>query len=139
MFLRYVIEDIKEDEGFRGMPYKDSLGKETIGYGTLLPLNKKESIILLKYRLEKNVKEFDVLYRKNRSKGKPFSILGCRYESIIMNMVYQLGAKGVIGFDNMLEAMENDSKEDVKKHMRDSKWYKQTPNRVENLIKKYLC
>ena len=52
-----LLENIKKNEGFRGEPYNDSLGKPTIGYGTLLPISESEAEIILKSRLHGKMAE----------------------------------------------------------------------------------
>ena len=47
------VEDIKNEEGFKGVVYKCTEGFDTIGYGTKLPLTKEEATLLLEYRLGK--------------------------------------------------------------------------------------
>ena len=47
-----LIEDIKQEEGFKGTVYKCTEGFDTIGYGTRLPLSKEESELILEYRLK---------------------------------------------------------------------------------------
>ena len=46
-----VVDSIKIDEGFRGMPYDDSRGVPTLGFGTRLPITRAEGELLLKHRL----------------------------------------------------------------------------------------
>ncbi|MDQ7061574.1 MAG: hypothetical protein Q9M43_10770 [Sulfurimonas sp.] len=57
--MEKLIESIKQNEGFRGEVYKDTLGFDTIGYGTKLPLSKEESEMIPKSRLIQKVKELE--------------------------------------------------------------------------------
>jgi lysozyme len=43
---------LKSEEGFRGYPYSDSVGFQTVGYGTRLPLIPEEAALLMQYRLD---------------------------------------------------------------------------------------
>ena len=124
-----LIESIKENEGFMGMPYKDSLGKLTIGYGTLLPINEEEGELLLKYRLDKAIRQLQ--FKKPYVKELPEPI-----QEVLYEMAYQLGVSKLLNFRRMWKAIENRNWNEMIKEMRDSKWYKQTPNRVEKLIEK---
>jgi GH24 family phage-related lysozyme (muramidase) len=129
--IEIIIDRIKKHEGFRGNVYNDHLGNPTIGYGTLLPLTKVESELLLEHRLENNLDRFIKLYPK-------YTTLYNKYQFIIIEMIYQLGASGVFKFKKMLSAMKKSNDKLVIKNMRDSKWYIQTPNRVENIMIEYL-
>ena len=46
-----LVERLKTEEAFRSNPYQDSLGHETIGYGTKLPITEAEGAWLLGTRL----------------------------------------------------------------------------------------
>ena len=123
-----LVEDIKQEEGFRGEPYKDHLGFDTIGYGTKLPLAQTEAELLLEYRLNKF---------KSAVKSSLYH-LDIKDEAweILYHMAYQLGVSGLLKFKNMIKALENQDYVEASKEMKDSKWYNQTPNRAERLIKR---
>ena len=124
-----LIESIVSNEGFKGMPYKDSKGYLTIGYGTKLPLTKEEAEMLLKHRLGSSIYELQL--------NKPFvTELPNNIQEVLYEMVYQLGVKGLLSFKKMWKAIENRDWNGMIKEMRDSKWYRETPNRVERLIDK---
>jgi len=126
MNLDRVIESLKKDEGFNGMPYEDSLGIPTIGYGTKLPLSKEEAEILLKHRLDKKILEI--------SEKEPFFLdLPKTAQEVIANMAYQLGVGGVLKFKKMWAALKNRDYQKAANEMLDSKWAKQTPNRAKRL------
>ena len=121
-----MIEMIKKHEGFRGMPYEDSLGFPTIGYGTKLPLTKEEAELLLKHRLDKKIEEL-----KNY---EPFFIdLPQKAQEVIANMSYQMGVGGVMKFKNMWNALKNEDYKKAADEMLDSRWARQTPNRANEL------
>lgn len=124
-----LIEHIKEEEGFRGTPYKDHLGYPTIGYGTKLPLTEEEAELLLKHRLKKMQKELNrrvtELYGEVQLPAKVWEIL--------YHMSYQLGVPGVMNFKKMLGAVVNGNYIEASREMLDSKWALQTPNRAERL------
>jgi lysozyme len=121
-----LIEKIKHSEGYVGMPYKDSLGKPTIGYGTLLPLTKEESELLLTHRLSEKIKELRVY--------EPFvSELPANVQDVISEMCYQLGVGGVLKFKKMWNALKVGNYNEASRQMMDSVWAKQTPNRAKKL------
>ena len=126
MMLERVIESLKQEEGFRGIPYKDTLGILTIGYGTKLPLTKEEAEILLKYRLDEKILEI--------SEKEPFFLdLPQEAQEVIANMAYQLGVGGVLKFKKMWAALKKGDYQKAADEMLDSKWAKQTPNRARRL------
>ena len=127
MNLDRVIEKLKQDEGFEGMPYEDSLGIPTIGYGIKLPLSEEEAEILLKHRLDKKILEI--------SEKEPFFLdLPETAQEVIANMAYQLGVGGVLQFKKMWAALKNRDYQKAADEMLDSNWAReQTPNRAKRL------
>ena len=121
-----LIEDIKQSEGFKGEQYLDHLGKPTIGYGTLLPLTEEEAELLLRFRLDKKIKQIQeakpILFKLNENR-----------QNAIYEMCYQLGVGGVLKFKKMWEAIEVHNYEQAYKEALDSRWALQTPNRANKL------
>jgi len=124
-----LIESIKENEGFRNMPYKDTRGFLTIGYGTKLPITEKEASTLLESRLN-NIKQ-ELLNNKPFVTELPEFI-----QEVLFEMGYQLGVPKQLLFVKMWKAIENRNWDNMIKEMIDSKWYRETPNRVKKLIKR---
>ena len=121
-----VVVDLKSDEGFEGMPYEDSRGNMTIGYGTKLPLTKNEATVLLRMRTIQKHEELSMrkpLYRQLPQQAR----------EVLLNMAYQLGVSGLLGFKKMWEALQKRDFSEAADEMIDSEWYRQTPNRVERL------
>jgi lysozyme len=121
-----LIEDIKQSEGFKGEQYLDHLGKPTIGYGTLLPLTEEEAELLLRFRLDKKIKQIQeakpILFKLNENR-----------QNAIYEMCYQLGVGGVLKFKKMWEAIEVHNYKQAYKEALDSRWALQTPNRANKL------
>lgn len=127
--MERLIENIKTNEGFRGEVYKDSLGFDTLGYGTKLPLSKSEASMLLISRLDKKIEE---LLEK-----KPFvKELDEIKQEVLYEMAYQLGVGGLLGFKKMWLAIERGDFKKAASEMLDSKWAKQTPLRANHLAQK---
>ena len=59
-------------------------------------------------------------------------------EELLIEMVFQMGAKKVLKFKKLLSNMRKSNKHLVCFEMMNSLWYSQTPNRVKNLIKIFL-
>lgn len=121
-----LVEDIKQEEGFKGTVYKCTEGFDTIGYGTRLPLSKEESELILKYRLK---------IIKSQLTGYLYN-LDIKQEAwdILFNMAYQLGVRGVLNFKKMIKALEKQDYKTAAKEGLDSLWHKQTPNRAKRLM-----
>ena len=125
--MKNLLDKIEQSEGFIGMPYKDSLGKDTIGIGTLLPLSKKEARLLLKSRLNNKIvslfKEKDFVLDFTEEK-----------QEVLYEMVYQLGVSGLLNFKKMWKALEEKDFKTAAAEGLDSRWAKQTPNRAKKLM-----
>ena len=131
---------IKKNEGFSSTPYKDQLGFLTIGYGHLILSNEKylTETKISKTKLEKifiedfknAVKGYKKHLKKHTSNEKD--------EELLIEMVFQIGLVGVLGFKNLLRNMRKKNKHLVCFEMMNSLWYNQTPKRVKELIKNFL-
>jgi lysozyme len=127
--LEDIISELKKDEGFRGEPYNDTEGFPTIGFGTKLPLTQNEALWLLEHRLQVSIEQLE--------KIQPiFKDLPIEAKKIIANMIYQMGVGGVLNFRKMWGALKAGDYKLAGREMRDSRWYKQTPNRAERLAKR---
>ena len=131
---------IKKNEGFSFKPYRDQLGFLTIGYGHLILSSEKQltKIKKTKTELEKMfIKDFKCAvsdfnkFLNHCSKNK-------RDKELLIEMVFQIGAPGVLKFKKLLTHMRKKDKYLVCFEMMNSLWYNQTPNRVKKLIKVFL-
>ena len=122
-----LIDDIKQEEGFKGIVYKCTEGFDTIGYGTRLPLSEKEAEMILEYRLN--------ILKGTLSSSLYMLDIDKKAWDILYNMVYQMGVKGVLNFKNMIKALEAKDYKRAGDEMLDSKWAKQTSARATRLSK----
>tara|TARA_Y100001935_G_C17141416_1_gene425764 strand:+ start:75 stop:497 length:423 start_codon:yes stop_codon:yes gene_type:complete len=131
---------IKHNEGYSEKPYKDKLGFDTVGFGHLIKPNEKKYFkksfskkyfeIIFDQDFARALSHYEALfYKKNHNKKE---------KELLIEMLFQLGPKGVVKFKKMLFHLNNKNKYMVSLEMMDSLWYKQTPKRVENLIKHYI-
>lgn len=139
-----LIENIKAHEGFSTRIYKDSVGKATVGYGFLVsalspdelklnggkaePMSKEvaEKILNLKVaKLQKRV--FQCL---PWLESKPQNV-----QDTLIEMAYQLGLAGLMGFRHTLGCIEAGDYAQAAKNLRASLLYRQTPKRVEGYIR----
>lgn len=119
------VEDIKNEEGFKGVVYKCTEGFDTIGYGTKLPITKEEATLLLEYRLNKVKSELNSSLYALKAPAEVWDIL--------YNMAYQLGVPGLLKFGKFIKALQNKDYSQASIEMLDSKWASQTPNRANRL------
>ena len=131
---------IKKNEGFSIKPYKDKLGNLTIGYGHLIKKNevylknKNQTHQYLLDLFQKDFKKAVDAYNKNFFKYN----FNKKEERLLIEMIFQLGIKNVLKFKKMISNLKSKNKYLTAFEMMNSLWYKQTPKRVEILIKDYL-
>ncbi|AUU90418.1 lysozyme [Enterobacteriaceae bacterium ENNIH3] len=113
--------------------YKDSLGKITIGCGHLVLKNEnfndgiteKEADILLSRDLANVILEVQSLGLNVPDDWNDFLII----------MTFQLGINGVKKFKRMINALQVKNFREAIVQAKDSLWYRQTPNRVDDMIR----
>ena len=122
-----TITQLKSDEGFREFMYKCSANKTTIGYGLNLEagITEEEAHIILRHRLRRISSSLDYNWYRNLNDVR---------KGVILNMVYQMGLRGVLKFRKMIDAMACGDFNRAAVEMEDSRWFKQTPNRAQRLI-----
>lgn len=126
-----LVARIKKNEGLRFQPYRCSSGALTIGYGHNLDargISKEVAELLLKQDLEiaeKQVKNAFIWWPK----------LDDARMGVLVEMCYNLGLSGLIGFKKMLSAVEAGDYKRAAKEMLDSKWAFQVKGRAIELAK----
>lgn len=129
-----LIDQLRRDEGEVLHAYQDSLGYWTIGVGVLIDSRKgggitaEESALLLGNRLK--TKELEL-----RAALPWFDSLDRVRQAALLNMAYQLGTRGVLGFAKMLDALRDQRWFDAEAHARDSTWANQTPERARRVAR----
>jgi lysozyme len=144
-----LISDIHEDEGtidyqtkthtFKNgkfISYNDTKGLPTIGYGHLILVTEsfKEGItpnaadMLLSSDLIRTVKGAQAIATQYKM------LLPELAQIVLTEMVFQLGTSGVSKFKNTLTLLAKGNYKGAATEMKDSAWYKQTPNRVEKHV-----
>jgi lysozyme len=137
-----LLADLRRDEGWREFAYDDRDGEPvscsgwvTIGHGFLIDARKGVG-------LPRPVAEFWLRYALNerrdelRKRWPAFDRQPEDVQRALGNMVYQLGPDGVLGFKNMLHALERGDRLEAAAHARDSKWRRsQSPDRAERVCR----
>lgn len=140
MNYRELKKRIKKNEGYSLKPYKDQLGHLTIGYGHLIlpnetyllktKTNKAQLNSIFNQDFERALMDYKQLIKQKNHNRKD--------KELLIEMVYQMGAKRVLKFKKLISNMKKNKRHLVCFEMMDSLWYTQTPNRVKNLIRAFL-
>lgn len=126
-------ERIKQHEGKRNTPYKDSEGILTVGYGRNLrdvPFSDDEIDLM-----------FENDFRAAVDRAESFFVYPALNEArrgVLIEMIFQMGAKGVSKFVKFLDAAAEGDWQKAHDELLDSLWAKQTPERAEKLAKIFL-
>jgi lysozyme len=130
-----LLADLRSDEGWRAFPYRDSHPDkyQTIGYGFLIDERKGVGLprpvaeFWLRYAVNERLAELQ--RRWPALKDQPPDV-----QRALGNMVYQLGASGVVAFRKMLAALEAGDRTAAADAALDSKWATQTPARAQRVV-----
>jgi len=121
---------IKEHEGCELKPYKDTVGKLTIGYGRNLDdrgITIHEAELLLETDLRFALQDAEAIA------GPCWFALSASRRAVIIDMVYNLGRSRLEGFKAMWAALRSEDYDLAAKEMLDSKWARQVGRRAVNL------
>ncbi len=127
-------DQLRRDEDEVLTAYPDSLGYLTIGVGRLIDKRKgggittEESAYLLANDIKRKTAEvLAALPWASNIDPVRFAVL--------VNMAFQLGIDGLLGFKNTLSLIKSGSFSQAADNMVISKWHTQTPARCERLAK----
>jgi lysozyme len=119
---------LMQDEGLRLKPYKDSVGKLTIGIGRNLDdngISKEEAIYLMQNDIN--------AVQKSLNQFPWFTGLDLVRQDVVTNMVFNLGLPRFLCFKNMIEALRNKDYKKASEEMLASTWATQVKRRAFNL------
>lgn len=125
----FVVIALMADEGFRSRPYKDSVGKITIGYGRNLddnPLTIQEAEYLLVSDIDRASAQLDARLPWWRT-------LDDVRQSVVLNMCFNMGILRLLGFRRTLTSIQNGDFETAAREMLDSRWAQQVGHRAQRL------
>lgn len=123
---------LKRDEGEVLHAYQDHLGYWTIGIGILIDKRKggglrpEESEFVFRNRLR-------LLDAELADRIPWISKLDPARKGVLINMAFQMGVTGLLGFKNTLALIQSGKYQDAAKAMLQSKWATQTPARAQRL------
>jgi len=140
--METLIERIQRHEGFRSVPYRDSLGHWTIGIGTLITEDQAQELahgVSYEWAYDRMVNDLQKM-RKDLLTTYPWmSELSAIRLDTFTEMAYQLGVAGLMKFHDMLYCARSNDPEGVAREMLNSLWHRQTPARCEELADLYLA
>ena len=144
-----MVAELRRDEGERLKAYKDTVGKWTIGVGRNLDdvgIRPEETRLLgitassarangitsaqSAALLESDLDEVDAAL----DKALPWwRTLNPARQRVMVNMAFNLGIRGLLGFQNTLNMIESGDYEGASKNMLLSKWARQVGERANRL------
>lgn len=128
-----LLLDLKRDEGLMLKPYKDTVGKLTIGYGRNLDdvgITKEEAEYLLANDVQSHIN--DVVARWPWIVDRPIKV-----RLAFFNMAFNLGVNRLAGFKQMIDAIYRDDYKAAANHALDSKWAQQVGRRALRIAQLY--
>lgn len=129
-----LTKQLRRDEGEVLTAYQDHLGFWTIGVGRLIDKRKgggitaEESAYLLSNDIDK--REAELLRR-----APWMAHLDSVRFGALLNMAFQMGVDGLLGFTNTLQMVRSGDYEGAASNMLRSKWAEQTPERAKRISK----
>lgn len=140
-----LITMLRSEEGVRNNPYQDHLGYWTIGVGHLMDERKggslpdwaKEELSSLGKLSDASINRLlteDILRTVNALPEWMKYLDPVRY-GVMVDMAFQMGVGGLLGFKNTLAHVQAGRYRQAANNMKQSLWYRQTPNRASRRIK----
>lgn len=131
--IEQLTAQLRRDEGTKATVYKDTLGFDTIGVGRLIDSRKPGAGL--------RPDEIDYLLRNDiddrvaaLQKALPwFDRLDEARRGVLINMAFQLGTAGLLGFKSTLALVASGKYAEAAEQMLKSKWATQTPARAKRL------
>lgn len=128
-----LTRQLRGDEGVKATVYKDHLGYDTIGVGRLVDPRKPGSGLRsheIDFLLQNDINErIDQLMRRLPW----FQDLDDVRKGVLLNMSFQLGVEGLLGFKNTLAMVERGDYLKASEGMLQSLWARQTPERAKRM------
>lgn len=128
-----IFEQLRRDEGVRRTIYTDSLGYETFGVGHkgTTPLSDAAINLILHDDVAVASANIEAAFPWAKSLSEP------RYGAMI-NLVFNLGLGGLMGFRKFLAAMQESRWEDAKLELLDSRYATQVGERAHRVATQIL-
>lgn len=146
---------LKTDEGIDLQLYKDTLGYYTIGIGHLVTKvdSFSTAVLTLNNALGRSTngvitsEEAATLFQSDVQKAKEslsevglgglLNSLDPIRQAALINMSFQLGARGVANFKNSMALLASGNWEQAAVNLKQSNWFRQTTNRATRVIETF--
>lgn len=128
--MKSIEEQLILHEGLKLKPYRDTVGKLTIGIGRNLDdkgISEDEALFLLRNDITE--------VREALGKYDWFTALDPVRQKVLIDMAFNLGVAGLLGFKQMIAALERGDYLVAAAEMVNSRWYAQTRLRAIRLVK----
>jgi lysozyme len=139
-----IIERVKRFEGFEDKPYKDTVGKTTIGYGRNLeanPLTLSELMVLLnrvEWKSKGDAEDWaEMLLKRDLERHTreirdnfPLEEQPDNVRAVLIDMGYNVGIPTLMSFEGMLHAIHNRDYKQAAVELLDSKYAEQVKTRA---------
>lgn len=128
MNRQLLLEQLERHEGLRLKPYRDTVGKLTIGYGRNLDdrgISEDEAGFMLDNDIDQVVSELERM--------PLFLSLNSVRRVVLANMAFNMGVPTLLEFRRMLGALAEKDWDRAAAEMMDSKWARQVGGRATEL------
>lgn len=132
MNLTRIKQILIAEEGIELDPYKCPAGKLTIGVGHNLErgITKRMAMFILEEDIKECIQDLQLKLFPVQFPHFPIGV-----QTALINCRFVLGPKRFRGFEKMIAAVRVWEWPNMVKELRDSRWYRKYPSRVEKIIK----
>lgn len=128
-YVDIALHLVKKHEGLRLKPYRDTVGKLSIGYGRNLD-DVGISQAIANQMLQEDIEKAEM---DARALVRSFSRLSDNRKAVLLDMALNMGRSRLGGFRKMLAAIEAGDFVEAARQMLDSKWAVQVKGRAVTL------
>ena len=121
-------KQLERHEGCRLRPYRDTVGKLTIGIGRNLDdvgITRDEADMMLDHDIDRAVKAMETV--------DEYQALDSIRQTVLVNMCFNLGFHRLMGFRRMWRALRVHDYASAAREMLDSRWATQVGRRAQEL------
>jgi len=135
-------EMLKLHEGLRLKPYQCTAGRWTIGYGHNLEANNEAIPVSITLEQAERYLDQDMASAERQCRSRlplAFDALDDARKAVLIDMCFNLGINGLLGFKNTLAAIAAGKYTSAGANMMSSKWATQVKGRASRLSRMMAC